>query len=426
MMFRFLFLILLSAGFLSGVPSRSSFILINQSAIARQGEPMVIGRSDFEKHFRGGKLTDVPVLKVNGIFIPTQTDDLNGDGNWDELAFVISLEAGEKLEVEAGWISKNLAPVFEKKTQVYLAEQNSDGTFTQVTQAEAPPGLKGFPARHQSEGVGWENDKIAFRIYFDCRNSKDLFGKLKPDLILHQAGTPALGSYHELAPWGMDILHCGSSLGAGGLAMMEGDSLIRLGSTPGYRYIKIADGPVRALFELRYTGWEVMNNSYEVVEKITLWLGKHWFQSEVTVSPFTGTKQLATGIVTSKLDTEPIAFQPNTDYLALLTHGKQSLNNDVLAMAVLAPAKDAPNTGRTTNVNYYQMGYQTVPAKSFSHVISETVYLYQNMANQTPSTHYFFALWGLENPAWNNLNAVKEYIRLEADKLSQPIKIEFK
>ncbi|MDD4645065.1 MAG: glycoside hydrolase family 88 protein, partial [Bacteroidales bacterium] len=217
----------------------------------------------------------------------------------------------------------------------------------------------------------------------------------------------------------------GSSLGAGSLAMVEGDSLYRLGSTPVYRYVKIADGPVRTLFELRYKGWEVNGQQYEAIERITLWVGKYWFQSAVTVKDFSGEKQLATGIVTSKLDNEPVQFQANDNYTTLLTHGKQSLNNDILAMAVMAPTKDFVKTGKTSNNDYYKLGYPTVPAKSFSQVISETCYLSQKIRSNTPSVHYFFALWGLENPVWNQQEPVKEYIRSEADRLSRPVSIEY-
>jgi hypothetical protein len=409
---------------LSGFPQKSAFLLKNDQKMSRTGEPVVLKRMDFEKWFGPGKPNEVPVIKLaSGKLIATQADDSDGDGKWDELAFVVDIDASCSLKIEAFWMAKELAPVFEKKTQVYLGQANIDGSFTEVTRADAPLGPDGFPAKYQSEGVGWENDKMAFRVYFDCRNTKDLFGKLKPGLILKKAGTPESGDYHNLAPWGMDILHCGSSLGAGGLAMAEGDSLFRLGSTPVYQYVKIAEGPVRTIFELRYKGWEVMGHEYEAVERITLWIGKYWFQSEVRVKEFSGEKQVATGIVTSRLKTEPISFQANGNFTAILTHDTQSLNNDVLAMAVLAPTNEVAKIARTSNTDFYRLGYQTVPVKSFSHIISETYYLTQKIKSDSPSVHYFFAWWGLENPAWNDVENVKVYVRNEAEKLSRPLTI---
>ncbi len=424
-MFRLIILLGWSAGILFGSGPESSFTLKNNLSVRRLEEPVVINREDFEKRFTNGNPGEVPVLKLNGRPIPLQLDDINGDGKWDELAFTITVEARSGVRILTSWMPKDQAPVFAKRTQTYLAEENKDGTFTEVNQAVAPVGLAGFPTLYQSEGVGWENDRMAFRIYFDCRNTKDLFGKLIPDLILQKAGSPGTASYHNLAPWGMDILHCGSSLGAGSLALIEKDSLYRLGSTPVYKYAEITEGPVRTIFELQYQNWEVNGKQYEAVEKITLWIGKYWFQSEVTIREFSGEKQLATGIVTTKLDNEPIQFQPDKNFTAILTHGKQSLNNDILAMAVMARSASVTKTGRTGNLNFYQMGYQTVPVKSFSQVISETCYLAQKIKRDIPSVHYFFAMWGLENPEWNDAKKVKDHIRTEANKLSSPLTIKY-
>ncbi len=406
---------------LTNSQAQNGLVLQNNLPTTRQNEPVVINRTDLEKKFGIGKSNELPILTADNRPIPYQLDDLDGDGRWDELACCVDIRPNAIIILNVNWLPSNKVPVFEKETQVFLARQNSDGSFSEVREAEAPVGLAGFPAQYQSEGVGWENDKIAFRVYFDCRNEKDLFGKLKPQLILQKAGTPEFGTYHVLAPWGMDILHCGSSLGAGGLAMLEGDSLIRLGSTRGYQYKKITDGPVRAIFELRYQGWEVAGATLAATERITLWKGKYWFQSEVTVTGFTGEKELATGITTTKLEGEPAVFDVDTGFRALITHGKQSLNNDFLGMAVLAPIKDVGKTGKAPDTDFYQLGYRTIPEKSFSQVVSQTCYMSQKITSGKPSVHYFFALWGLENPRWNDPDSVKNYISGEAEKLSRPI-----
>ena len=86
----------------------------------------------------------------------------------------------------------------------------------------------------------------------------------------------------------MDILHCGRSVGSGGLAMLETDSLYRLGSIDGYEYQKMCEGPARSVFDLKYTGWHVGSQSLSAVERISIYPGKYWFQSDETVSGFSG------------------------------------------------------------------------------------------------------------------------------------------
>lgn len=423
-MYKKLLLLAAVIGILLACSREQKIRLTNPLDSARIEEPVLISRMEFEKHFGPGKAGLLPFLKTNsGEYLPIQWDDLNGDKEWDEIAFLATIEADSSLDLEVEWLSEEKAPNFTKRTQVFLGKEQADGSFKEVLEDLAPQGLDGFPSRYQAEGVSWENDKMAFRIYFDCRNVKDLFGKRIPDLIANRAGTPEFGSYHNLADWGMDVLHCGSSLGAGGLALLENDRLYRLGSTTVYQYKELIDGPVRSIFELHYEGWQVGKQELKATERITIWAGKYWFQSDVSLEGINSEKELVTGIVTTRLDRDPISFRANQSFTAILAHGKQSLNADMLAMAVLAPTKEVTKIDHSGNTNYFLLGDRRVPVKSFSYQISETYYLCQRVRNRQASTHYFFAFWGLENPKWNEADSVKEYIENEANLLSSAIQI---
>ena len=363
----------------------------------------------------------VPVFKKeDGTFVPGQADDLDGDGEWDELVLVTDFEAGETLELEMDFLPESEYPEFEKRTNLRLGIAREDGTYKEVDTYAALPCDDGFEVIAQGESVNWENDKIGFRNYFDCRNVKDLFGKLKPEMIIDKIHTPEMGSYHELADWGMDVLHCGSSLGSGGLALMKEDSLYRLGSTDVYSYHKIVEGPLRSVFELRYEGWEVDGDMLEAVERISIYPGKYWFQSDVTVTGRPEGSQIVTGIVTSHLTREPFQFQAN-DFQCIGTHDVQSLNNDELGMAVAVPLDEAGKIGRTPDTNYFKLGYETVPEKGFSNIISETYYIGQQCESGKPATHYFFAVWGLEKDQWKTEEGFRKYLKQETEKLSEKI-----
>jgi hypothetical protein len=248
-----------------------------------------------------------------------------------------------------------------------------------------------------------------------------LFGKLQPELIIDKIGTSEMGSYHDLADWGMDVLHCGSSLGSGGLALMKEDSLYRLGSTDVYTYQKIVEGPLRSIFELRYDGWEVDGDMLEAVERISIYPGKYWFESDVTVTGCPEGSQIVTGIVTSHLTREPFQFESN-GFQCIGTHDVQSLNNDELGMAVAVPLEEAGKIGRTSDTNFFKLGYETVPEKGFSNIISETYYIGQKCSSGQPAKHYFFAVWGLDKEQWKTEEGFRKYITEEAENLSEPIR----
>ena len=392
----------------------------NPSDQDRQDEVIIVDRKTIETSFTASDSTLLPVIRNGDQPVPSQADDINGDGSWDELAFMVSLKANEELLLDVAFVATDAYPEFEKRTNVRLGIEQADHSFPEVDRYMAPGCRDSFKIIAQGESVSWENDKMAFRNYFDCRNVKDLFGKLKPGLIIDKIHTPEIPDYHVLSDWGMDVLHCGSSLGSGGLAMLENDSLYRLGSTDTYEYQKICEGPIRSVFDLKYTGWLVGEENLSAVERISIYPGKYWFQSDVTVSGFTGEKQLVTGIVTSKLKNEPYHFKANDEYDVIATLDQQSLNNDTLGMAVMLKISEETKVARTTDINYFELGYKTVPEKGFSQVISETYYVAQKATNDIPARHYFFAVWGLENPKWNHIDEFKKYMTNEAEKLTNP------
>jgi hypothetical protein len=420
-------LIVISAVVLIGFSScttKNTLVLTNPLAVDRTDETIILKRADVEA--KTGVVPDgfAPVLKLNGQAVPSQVDDLDKDGKWDELAFCLNFKASETVKLEVENVNVAQYPEFEKRTNVRLGIVQPDHSYQEVDQYFAPSCADSFKIIAQGESVSWENDKMGFRNYFDCRNVKDLFGKLKPGLIIDKIHTPEIPDYHKLSDWGMDILHCGSSTGSGGLALLEKDSLYRLGSTDVYEYQKVAEGPVRSVFDLKYSGWHVADQNLSAVERISIYPGKYWFQSDVIVSGFSGEKQIVTGIVTSMLKNEPVDFEANADYRSIATLDKQSLNNDELGMAVLLKKDETTKVARTSNIDFYSLGYKTVDEKKFSIVISQMYYIAQKINADVPARHYFFAVWGLENEKWKSMDNFKTYISSEADLLSNPIKVE--
>jgi len=321
--------------------SKDLFIIENPLPVTRKDEPIVISRYNLKKLVGSIPIDNVPILTTrSGIEIPSQLDDLNADGQWDELAFQYSFSDCEQAVIYIHWSPYNEAPVYPYKTNVMLGiSPQNDGQFEEVYREVIPEGfITTQPYRYQAESIGWENDVIAFRNYADVRNAKDLFGKLTKQMVLDSVG---LGDdYHKLQNWGMDILHVGTSLGIGGLALVSDDSLIRLGNTKFMEYERITEGPVRAIFRLNFKGWDVGGNIFDVSECITIWAGKNWFQSEVTLTRSDEDQVLAIGLVNSKHQGELDKFRFSTGYSGIATLSSQSELGDELGMAIIVPATE--------------------------------------------------------------------------------------
>ena len=392
---------------MSGCTSKNQLVVTNPLAIDRADETLVISRADMEAKFGATPDGLVPVLKLNGVAIPSQADDMDKNGQWDELAFCLNFKASETVTLEVENVPAEQYPQFEKRTNLRLGIAQPDHSYLEVDQYFAPSCTDSFKIIAQGESVSWENDKMGFRNYFDCRNVKDLFGKLKPGFIIDKIHTPEIPDYHTLSDWGMDVLHCGSSTGSGGLALIENDSLYRLGSTDIFEYQKVVEGPVRSVFDLKYSGWHVAGQNLTAVERIAIYQ-----------------KQIVTGIVTSQLKNEPVDFDANSAYRSIATLDKQSLNNDELGMAVLMKKDEVTKVARASDIDFFSLGYKTVEEKKFSIVISQMYYAAQGIQADKPARHYFFAVWGLENEKWKSMDNFKAYIASEAEMLSNPIRIE--
>jgi len=126
--------------------------------------------------------------------------------------------------------------------------------------------------------------------------------------------------------------------------------------------------------------------------------------------------------VTSLLKREPFEFKTG-NFQCIGTHDVQSLNKDELGMAVIVPLAETGKIARTTDINFFKLGYETVVEKSFSNIISETYYIGQKCKSNVPAKHYFFSVWGLDKDEWKTEEGFRKYITEEAERLSSPMKI---
>ena len=145
-------------------------------------------------------------------------------------------------------------------------------------------------------------------------------------------------NYHEMAAWGMDILKVGNSLGAGAIAIGIGDSLYRVGPCEEGRFRLISQGPVRTVFELTYKNVPAGDRLYSVKHQISIYAGDNFYRNSIRVDGLKGDEELVTGIV----DMHDLAAEQAEvgNMKVMSTWGKQTMNGEVLGMAVIFPASE--------------------------------------------------------------------------------------
>jgi hypothetical protein len=370
--------LLLIAFLLQACQQEKKYDIGNRGNVDIIDRAVVLNRAEVRDYLADpNSLSRVAVKDENGEWVPSQCDDMDGDGQWDELAFIIDLEAGETKKVTFETVETmpdfpvltnirfgRVTPPFEEISGE-LRMKTNDTKFT------APV--------YQMEGPAWENNLIAFRNYYDARNGMDIFGKKTADMVLDSVGVNGR-DYHVMAEWGMDILKVGNSLGAGAIAIGIGDSLYRVGPCREGRYRLISEGPVRSVLELTYAGVPAGDRLYDVTHQITIGAGDRFYRSRVWVSDLQGDEALVTGIV--DLHAIPADTLTEGSMKILASLGNQGISGEVLGMGLFFPAGEF-------------IKYHEAPAEGYGIVSTHLVSL--ALSQDSPTEYYFLAAWEMQD-----------------------------
>ncbi len=207
------------------------------------------------------------------IELPSQADDLDGDNKFDELSFQIDLKPGQTRIVTIAF--------GEAQTVQRLRSDYPRRTAAKFTM--------------KFDGLGWESEQTAWRIYFDKRNAIDIWGKRRPGLYLEMFGAPEY-VYHWESPLGRDIYRIGDAIGIGAVAALVEGKVVKVADVAERKWRIVSAGPVRVIVELSYKGWKVAGREVNLASRMTQWAGERGFQHSVSSENADGLT-LITGIV---------------------------------------------------------------------------------------------------------------------------------
>lgn len=365
------------------------------------GKAIVLDRALVEPLIQGD-FTDESLVQVTdrrGRILISQLDDINGDGKWDELAFLASFGVAELQQFSFTALSADEFEGFPIRTNVRFAYKNpphGDASNDLRLKSTDSPTIS---AIYQMEGPGWENDIVGFRNYYDARNGMDIFGKRTSDMVLDYAGIDGQ-DYHVLDDWGMDILKVANSLGAGAIALGIGDEIYRIGLADEAGFRLIAEGPVRSVLEFYFNGIAAGNRNYNVVHRISIYAGDHFYRSKVWVEGLIGDEVLYSGVVDLH-DLEPFELS-SAGYTIIGTHGNQGFDDEILGLGIIIPdeqflhLKAAPKSG---------------DGVTFTHLTGI------KLSFDAPSEYAFFAGWELQDPGFATEFYFKDLLTKAALKL---------
>ena len=184
--------------------------------------------------------------------IPCQLDDLDQDGSYDELCFLVDLPAKTSRTYRPAYDSLRSPKTYPARvyTDMLLRnskvkEKNKHDNFIEAITARgdcADP----YHIQHH-HGVDFESEYNAIRIYFDKRQTPDVYGKFQKRLELQE---------QKAAGYGDDVLWVGNTFGLGAFRGWDGQKPTMIEPVRSLTQRIISYGPLRTIVELVDRDWK--------------------------------------------------------------------------------------------------------------------------------------------------------------------------
>lgn len=398
----------------------ASLTLTNPSAFARPDSSVTVSFSDLG-------LAQVPTaLSVwrGQQQIASQLIDSDGDGTLDSLFAIADFAAGEQQDWQvrptAGSLvvsARAYAEISQKVGGQWQGKVYQGGTFQNVQQLSPPPQYTDHSEYIRYEGPGIESDKVAYRIYLDWRNGFDIFGNLTGKPVLSQIGHDGYSSYHQMQPWGMDLLKVGKSLGAGGFGYWDGKAVQGVARLQGHRATIHQAGPLFASLSIDYQQWQVAGRTLNARALLSMQAGSRLLHNQITLSaPSSGEPLDNLVIGLGKLpETQLIEGSleiSGHQYSYLATFGKQSLNNDLLGMALFYKKGDLTKRSSDEHSQVAVLELTGLPPAAPGQ---------KNAARKVD--YYLLAAWQGEPGGIQTQAEFEQYLRQQAEVLDRPLRL---
>lgn len=254
--------------------------------------------------------THSALVTDNGREIPCQLDDLDGDGHFDELFFLADIK-GKKTKTYQVELSSE-GKQHDYPPQVYvemmltnksIKESNKQNLY--ISQLTVDRDVNPYNMLHH-HGAAFENEMVAYRIYFDHRQTVDIYGKYKKGLELRQTQFYP-DDAQKAAGFGDDVLWVGSTLGLGTLRGWNGNEPTMINNVEHRSQRIIARGPLRTIVEVTDEQWLQDSSKSQPVDmttRYTLYAGRRDCQVDVNFSRYVSDLRFATGIINVKNSVE--------------------------------------------------------------------------------------------------------------------------
>ncbi len=239
----------------------------NDYAKAKTDEPVVV-----DLHALGLGFTVKSAVVWDGdVEIPSQLDDLDRDARADELAFLADVPAGGTKSFSVRLSAEKSDKIYEPRTYAQMVAYGHQGKFAKITGFSAA-GSEDVYVNVYHHGPGIESELVAYRVYFNERQTVDPYSKVTKRLEIAQTGFYPTEEQRANG-YGDDALRVYDSGGVGTLKGWNGEITTHIEPVVNREERVVASGPVRAIVEADVTGWEYQGSDLNMINRYTIYGG---------------------------------------------------------------------------------------------------------------------------------------------------------
>lgn len=255
------------------------------------------------------------VVDSRGEEQPCQLDDLDNDGRYECLSFIVA-EIGGKKTLDYSVTLSNEGQPRAYTPQVYAEMmltnkkiKSSNKQDLYISSLTVDNGTNPYWMLHH-HGPAFENDMVAYRIYFDERQTVDIYGKYRRALELRDTQFYP-DSEQKAAGYGDDVLWVGKTFGVGAMRGWNKGAMQMLQDVESRTLSVVSRGPLRTVVKVVDKGWNprypdtcTPDERIDMTTYYTLYAGRRDCQVDIIFSRDASRLQLSTGLVNVKQSRE--------------------------------------------------------------------------------------------------------------------------
>lgn len=223
--------------------------------------------------------------------IPSQIDDLNGDLSNDEIVFVLNMPSHSTKTLRLILSSEKQSRKYPSRVYAEMMLHEGNIPIHSLT----VPSTSNPYNQLLHHGPAFESELTAYRIYFDPRQTVDIYGKFNKGIEIDK--THFYPNDEQLSQgFGDDVLMVGNSCGAGALRLWDGKRADFIEPYESLTETIVSYGPVRTVVDVFISGWEHRSEASQIRIRYILYAGHRDCEVQISFSePPTG-EFLCTGV----------------------------------------------------------------------------------------------------------------------------------